>query len=142
MTLADRCEREVRDLHEFFAGWLAGDSPDDDETFDRIRTVLGEEFEITGPSGETSDRAAILDGLRASHGQEGEGFEIRIENVRPRFAFEDHCLLTYEEHQRAGDEETARLSTVLFGATDDAPHGVEWLHLQETWLPGGAPGGQ
>ena len=30
---------------------------------------------------------------------------------------------------------TRRQSSVLFGARASAPHGIEWLHLHETWLP-------
>lgn len=140
MALSDRCRREVVDLHEFFEGWLGGSLPDDAGTFARVESALAGEFEITAPSGETMDGDAIRSSLRESHGvHAGEAFAIRIEAVRPRFSPGDHCLLTYQEHQTVGDRETARKSTALFRAAPDAPNGVEWCHLQETWTPEGAP---
>jgi len=140
MALPDRCGREIRAFHDFLEGWLGGTAPDDGETFARAERALAEKFEITSPSRETRDRAAILADLRAGHGTHaGSPFEIRIEAVRPRFTFGSHCLLTYEEHQTVGNDETARKSTVLFGDGASTEHGVEWRHLHETWTEGGDP---
>jgi hypothetical protein len=51
----------------------------------------------------------------------------------------DILLVTYEEWQQSGDQTTARLSTALFRDKPDAPNGLEWLHVHETWLPDRAP---
>ncbi|PSQ19951.1 hypothetical protein BRD00_00515 [Halobacteriales archaeon QS_8_69_26] len=146
MTIADRAEREVVEFHEFIEDWLAGRIPDDDGTYDRARSALADDFEITSPSGETRSSAAILGDMEAAHGSAGDDFSIRVADLDSRFAFGDEaaCLVTYEEHQRPtpGAAWTERYSTAVFRAADDAPNGVEWIHLHETWLPDGAPGGE
>lgn len=142
MALPDRCEREIQDFHRFLEDWLSGRIPDDDETFGRVTAVLADPFEITSPSGETRDRAAVIDDLKRGYGIYGNTdspFVIRIDAVRPRFSGTDYCLLTYEEHQRIEGTHTTRRSTVMFEAADGPENGVAWLHLQETWTPDGAP---
>jgi len=143
MSITERSEREVVEFHEFIEDWLAGRTPDEDGTYDRARTVLADSFEITSPSGETRESSGILAEMAAGHGTAGEAFEIRVENLTSRFAFDgDACLVTYEEHQRPTPdaEWTRRYSTAVFRDAEEAPNGVEWIHLHETWMPGGAPG--
>jgi hypothetical protein len=136
MTLADRCAMDIRELHEFFVEWYAGDRDDPE----RLERALAGDFEIIVPSGATVPRDELVAGIRDDHGQYADAdpaFEIDIENIRHRWSSDDTCLLTYEEHQAGGDRpETVRVSSALFRTTDATSNGVEWVHLQETWLDG------
>lgn len=134
MTLADDCRAEVIDFHRFIEGWLSGRLEPTDANYDRARAVLAPEFETVSPSGRSRSRDGILADMEQAHAAFDRSFEIEIRDVSPRISFEDACLVTYEEWQRAGEETTGRLSTALFRRAE-APNGVEWLHLHETWLP-------
>ncbi|WP_254537832.1 DUF4440 domain-containing protein [Halomarina litorea] len=131
----DACEREVRGFHRFLESWLAGDCPDTAARFART-DALGAPFELVSPDGGRRDRETLLADLRAGHGSL-PGLAIEVRDVRSRVQTGDLALITYEEHQRRGSERTARLSSALFAPAPDAPEGVSWVHLHETWLPDG-----
>ena len=127
--MEERCRNEIADLHAFFERWLAGETED----LSRCESVLADGFGMIGPGGRHIDRAMLLANLREAHGARAVG--IRIENYTAREIGGGLCLATYEEWQDDEREVRGRLSTALFRARDDAPHGVEWLHVHETWLP-------
>ncbi|HJL19053.1 MAG TPA: DUF4440 domain-containing protein [Sandaracinaceae bacterium LLY-WYZ-13_1] len=131
----ERCEREVRGLHVFFERWFRGELGDGD--FARVADALASDFELVSPRGVRDGRASILAGVRSARGRRGPDFTIAIEDLVVRWQGEDACLVRYEEHQRDGDGATARISSAWFRRRDDAPCGVEWVHLHETWLPSG-----
>ena len=128
--MREACEREIRELHHFFEQWFRGDVQEDDTVFARLADVLAPSFQLISP------RGAILEGVRGAHGKRGADFRIRIEAVDVRVHAEPLCLVTYEEHQKTPEGWTGRLSSALFQQAPDSPCGVQWLHLQETWLPG------
>lgn len=133
---SEACRREIDELHRFFEDWFVGSLPATDEAFQRFEDVLASDFVIIGPGGLELERAAILDRVRGAHASRSGGeFSIWIENARVRECLVDRCLVTYEEWQRAGDEPRGRFSSVVFGVRADAPNGVEWRHVHETWLP-------
>ena len=137
VTMEDRCHREVVELHRFFQDWFNSDLPDDDASFHRFDGVLADDFEIIGPTGNRTERAAVIPSLRSGHGRSiGASFAIEIRNVRSRTVADGLVLVTYEEHQTTGDEHRAWLSSALFRARQGRPNGVEWLHVHETYLPG------
>ncbi len=138
--MEDRCRREVVELHRFFQQWFNAELADDDASFHRFEGVLTDDFEIIGPTGNRTDRDAVLPALRSGHGRSaGEPFSIEIRNLRSRTVGDGLVLVTYEEHQTTGEEHRGWLSSALFRAREGRPNGVEWLHVQETYLP--APGG-
>ena len=137
MSLAETCEAEVEALHAFFQGWFTGERPRTNEELARLENALGAEFELLGPDGDVADRSAVIDAVEAGHGAASEGEapdRIDIENVDARFERDGVCLLVYEEHQRTAGSWRGRRSTALFEAAADAPGGVVWRHLHETWL--------
>jgi len=139
MTISDDAEREVRAFHEFLEDWLTGRLPEDDG--DRADAVIPDDFEILSPTGERrsgSTLRADLRGARGAFADSDPAFEIRIGSFRRRDERERTCLVTYEEWQRVDGEWDGRVSSALFRRADDAPNGVEWVHLHETWLPGEA----
>lgn len=139
MSLAERCETEVRELHAFFEDWFTGERPRTNDALARLETALGAEFELLGPEGDIATRAEIIDAVEARHGAAVDAEapdRIDIEAVDVRFERDGVCLLTYEEHQRTAGSWRGRRSTALFEAAENAPGGVVWRHLHETWLEG------
>jgi len=120
-------EREVRDLHRFFAAYFSGAETD----IGRLVDALAPGFRMIGPDGIERDRQGTIAAVAASCGAHDVEIEIRA----PRLVTEGPPLVvTYEEWQRmAGDDAfTGRVSTAVFEPDGD---GVRWLHLHETWLP-------
>lgn len=135
----ERCEAEVLELHRFFEEWFGGELDDSPESFSRLSDVLSERFLMISPSGERHDRRSVLSGVRERHGSHrapGRSFRIRIENLEGRHRADGLYLVIYEEWQEIDGVTRGRASSALFHERDDTPHGVEWLHLHETWLSG------
>ncbi len=136
-SLEERCRREVVELHQFFQDWFNAELPEDAASFGRFEQVLASDFEIIGPNGLKTSRAKVVPGLRAAHGQHtGKAFSIMVREVESRTLVDGLVLVTYEEHQVADDKPRGWQSSALFRARDGLPNEVEWLHVQETYLPG------
>ena len=135
-----RYQTEIEDLHRFFESWLSGRAGDDDATWERLPSVLAEDFAHVGPDGALLDREGLLSALRPAHGSAGGSFRIRIEDVRCRLVEGDLGLTTYEEWQDRSGRLRGMLSTALFRARPGAPNGLEWVHVHETWLADGWSG--
>lgn len=133
-----RLETEIVALHQFFEGWFTGRLANTDENYRRFSDVVSKDFEIISPEGTSRARTGMIDGLRQTHGNwsntEKPG-RIWIQNVRSRVVGERFYIATYEEWQQENGVARGRLSTALFRERADAPNGVEWLHVHETWLP-------
>lgn len=126
---------EIESLHAFFVDWFTGETAKD--THDRVERALGSEFEMVTPSGTRREYADVVDSIRDGYDdRESDAFDIEIRNVETRYSVDDHALVRYEEWQETPNETTGRLSTVLFENDPDAPGGVVWLDLHETWLDG------
>ncbi|MFW5921043.1 MAG: hypothetical protein ACOCUS_04330 [Polyangiales bacterium] len=139
--LGRRCRREVEDLHAFFVEWFNGAVPQSEETFARATSALAGDFELVSPRGARDDRESILREIRGAYGgREGQGFSVAIEDFRVKLVQSPLCVVTYVERHRSDEQSAARLSTAIFREREDAPEGVEWVHLHETWLPNGTPG--
>jgi hypothetical protein len=138
--MIDQCESEIVELHEFFERWFGGQLDDSPEAFSRLSDVLSERFLMISPSGERRERRAVLESVRGRHGSHrgpGRSFSIEIENLEGRFRAGGLCLVTYDERQAIDGTSRTRASSALFREREGTPHGVEWLHLHETWLPRG-----
>lgn len=138
MDLALACEEEIVGLHRFFEAWFLGGFSNRDRGFERFAGVMNPGFVIVSPRGTSTALDALSAGLRGAFGSWKAGDSIGVSDVTLRHAHADLALLTYVETQRQGDSETARLSTVLMRQREATPNGVEWLHVHETWIPGGA----
>ena len=134
--MEDECRREVAELHRFFQDWFRGELEDTDAVFGRFDSVMAPEFHIVSPPGEITGRDAIVDRLRRAHGV-GAGMTIWVENHRHHLTAGDLAMVMYEEWQTEADQTRGRLSTAVLRRRSDAPNCVEWVHVHETWLPGG-----
>ena len=137
-SLDERCRAEVIGLHQFLQGWLGGTIEPTEESLHRFSTVLAPEFEIITPGGERIGRDSLIAGMRDAHGARAGSappFRIRIEAYEGKPLGPDLRLVTYEEWQEADGRRRGRLSSALFRTRGETPHGVEWVHLHETWIP-------
>jgi hypothetical protein len=132
--MEERCCSEIIELHQFFQDWFNAVISDTDAEFSRFADVMADTFVIVSPAGKLQERAPLFAGLRAAYGKR-PGIRIWIEDVRVGFHQEGIAIATYAEWQQLGEAITARLSTVVFRERPDAPNGLEWLHVHETWLP-------
>ena len=134
--LSEACQREIEDLHAFFVGWFRGTLPDTEEAWARAAQVMAPAFSLIAPSGARSSRAELLPALRALHGSRAnEVFEIWTKNFELVLVGADQISARYEEWQRIGEAVRSRISSAIFVRDADAPHGVAWLAVHETWLP-------
>ena len=123
---------EVTALHGFFQGWLGGELPNDDTTFEQFERALAMGFSMIEPGGMLLDRPIVIDRLRSGHGKRPE-LRIWITSGRCLHASSQQLVVCYEEWQASGDDPPrGRQSTVVMQIAHDS---LEWLHVHETWLP-------
>ena len=140
--LAERCEAEVVELHRFLEQWSNAELPDTDAAFARFADVIAPSFLIIDPDGSRIGRQPIVEAIREAHGRwRAAPGEIRIESFRLHHAGGGLALATYEEWHDLPGGGNGRLSSVLFGADDEAPNGLVWLHLHEVWIEPADPEG-
>jgi type 2A phosphatase activator TIP41 len=136
-TMEESCRCEIKRLHEFFVEWFTAAIGRDE--WDRCDQVLAEEMVMISPSGTLSNHSQLVEQLRAAYGSHrGKHFSIEIRNMQLRVVQEENwCMFTYEEWQVLDAVSTSRRSTALFRSKEHTPHGVEWVHLQETCMNSG-----
>ena len=134
-TLAERARQEVVELHDFFVAWMRGETPAGD--FSRAEASISRHFRMSSPDGKIEESAAVLAWIKGAQGSRPSPFTIAVLDHRTIWAGEDAALLEYTEQQYRDGRTTRRRSTALFVANPAAPCGVEWHHLQETWMEAG-----
>jgi hypothetical protein len=135
-TLAERAEKEVTELHAFFEAWFNGTVENTDAVYARLTDVLADGFAIIGPAGNLTERAELVDGLRAGYAPEGtEPIRLWIEGFQLRHELGDTVVVTYQEWQQRGSDKRGRLSTAVLHERPGTPNGLEWIHVHSTWLP-------
>jgi hypothetical protein len=135
-----QCQREVVELHGFLVDWMTGAVPRSAAAFARFADVLADGFALISPRGEVRERRQLLRELEAAHGMHAPhdpDFRIEVRDFRHRRTEGVLCLVTYEEWQQLTGAPTGRITSAWFRARTDTPHGVEWLHVHETWLQDG-----
>ena len=135
----DHCHREIVDLHKFFEDWFNGKIATDDDAAGRLDAALGPKFEMVDPDGRIVPREEIVQIVRDARGRDATdgGVRIRIENVRCRPLVDAVWICLYEEWQMRNGTDRGLRSTAILRRAEHAPHGIEWVHLHETWLPTG-----
>lgn len=133
-------EAEVRAFHDDLADWFAGRLEHTEAGFAALADVIPDDFVLISPRGTVGEGRALMAGIEKAHGAHaGVPFSMRIGNCRCRVVEGGYCLGTYEAWEERDGAKTARLATVLLRANPAMRHGLEWLHLHETWLDGHAP---
>jgi len=132
--MLEQTENEIRQLHQFFEGWLSGSLPNTQESFSRLENSLANAFTMISPQAQLLQRNALLRRLHQAHGSCPQ-LTISITNVRIGSCTDEIALATYEEWQNDATARKGRLSTVVFLKKSDAHNGLQWLHVHETWLP-------
>jgi hypothetical protein len=122
----------VVELHDFFVAWLRGEAPARD--FARAQSAIGKDFRMISPDGKIEESAAVVAWIKGAHGSRPAPFTIAVLDPRTIWAGNEAVLLEYTEQQYRDGQTTRRRSTALFLASPTAPNGVEWRHLQETWM--------
>ena len=123
--------REVRERHGGFVEWFT--SGRDEAVFEAMMAAFGPRFALVDPSGEVFDRARVDDMLRGARATRASDFRIAIEDGTVLWETADAALVGYVERQWMDGRVTARRSTALFTRNADAPCGVRWNYLHETW---------
>ena len=121
--------REIEALHATFVELFTGRSSD----LGRCAAALAADFETVSAEGACLGREAVLAGLRTARAD--DDFRITISAIRPIWGRGDWVLLQYVEQQYREGRTTWRRSTALFEALAEAPCGVVWRYLHETWMP-------
>lgn len=128
------CRKEIERLHEFFVQWFTATIPK--EAFgEACLQAFSPNMSMIPPSGKALDHSQLIQGLLERYAcHEGKQFSIEISGMNVILQQDELCIVTYEERQLLNGEETCRTSTATFRNRPDTPCGVEWVHLQETWM--------
>ena len=132
MDLIARAQAEVIKRHEFFVECFTGRA-DEAERANSIRSFAPDMVMIE-PDSNTIGTEEIVAMITSARGKRPADFEIRVELIAARQVSDDVALVVYDEHQVIDGQKSARRSSAVFSADADAPEGVIWRQLQETWI--------
>ena len=126
--LASAAAREIVELHALFVELFTGRSRD----FSRCEAAFSPKLEMVTPGGRLVQRSQIIQALKGATAR--ADFRITIHEIAPLREDAGSVLLRYIEEQYRDGETTRRMSIALFETASDAPLGVVWRYLQETWI--------
>ena len=132
MDLIARAQSEVIKRHEFFVEWFTGRAAEDDLAIS-LR-AFAPDMVMIEPDSNTIGTEEIVAMITSARGKRPADFEIRVELIAARQISQGVALVVYDEHQVIDGQKSARRSSAVFSADADAPEGVVWRQLQETWI--------
>jgi uncharacterized protein (TIGR02246 family) len=132
MDLIARAQAEVIKRHDFFVEWFTGRATEADLSVS-LR-AFAPDMVMIEPDSNTIGTAEIAAMITGARGKRPADFEIRVELIAARQLSDDVALVVYDEHQVIGGQKSARRSSAVFSADPEAPEGVVWRQLQETWI--------
>lgn len=124
---------EIESLHEFFVSWFtaAEESPIE---FSDCERAFADDFVLVDTDGSRHDRNAVVERLEKARGRTSHEFRILILDLRMVWLRDDTILVEYVEQQSRDGKITQRRSAALLRTDRNAPRGMVWLFLQETWM--------
>jgi uncharacterized protein (TIGR02246 family) len=125
-------QAEVVNRHHFFVEWFTGRASEA-ELSSSLR-AFAPDMVMIEPDSNTIGTDEIVAMVTNARGKRPADFEIRVELIAARQIGDDIALVIYDEHQVIDGEKSARRSSAVFSADPDAPEGVVWRQLQETWI--------
>jgi len=132
MDLIARAQAEVVKRHDFFVEWFTGRASEAD--LSASLRAFAPDMVMIEPDANTIRTAEIAAMITGARGKRPADFEIRVDLIAARQLSEDVALVVYDEHQVIDGQKSARRSSAVFSADPDAPEGVVWRQLQETWI--------
>jgi len=132
VDLIARAQAEVISRHRFFVEWFTGRAREA-ELAASLRAFAPDMMMIE-PDANTIGTDDIVAMITNARGKRPADFEIRVELIAARQIGDDIALVIYDEHQVIDGQKSARRSSAVFSADPDAPEGVVWRQLQETWI--------
>lgn len=127
----DAVRAEAERLHVVIERWFAGSSTATEQDAELFAQGQEPDFSFISTDGGVVERQALLGGFADARGR-APGLRIRIEDVRLIAADREVVVATFLERHLDAPGAQSRRCTVVFRRTPDAPHGLRWLHLQET----------
>jgi hypothetical protein len=135
--MASAAASEVHALHEFFTRWFRGDIAEESGV-ERVAAALSAEFRMVAPNGLALGREDVLAWISGARASRPGDFTIAIDGAEVVWSDPDHALVVYIERQAAAGGVSERRSSAFFIRQPAAPNGVQWRHLQETWMSSAA----
>ena len=132
MDLIARAQSEVIKRHDFFVEWFTGRASEAD--LSASLRAFAPDMVMIEPDANTIRTAEIAAMITGARGKRPADFEIRVDLIAARQISDDIALVVYDEHQMIDGQKSARRSSAVFSADPDAPEGVVWRQLQETWI--------
>ncbi|MBU2483630.1 MAG: hypothetical protein KKG78_01000 [Alphaproteobacteria bacterium] len=132
MDLITRSQAEVVNRHHFFVEWFTGRASEAE--LEASLRAFAPDMVMIEPDANTIGRDEVVAMVTSARGKRPADFEIRVELISARLLGSDIVAVVYDEHQVIDGEKSARRSSAVFSADPDAPEGVVWRHLQETWI--------
>jgi len=132
VDLIERAKAEVINRHRFFVEWFTGRAPEAE--MDVSARAFAPDMRMIEPDGSMIDAVQVKAMLRGARGKRAADFEITVELIGARLIGDDAVLVIYDEHQVIDGQKSVRRSSALFSADAEAPEGVVWRQLQETWI--------
>ena len=130
MDLYAAATAEVIARHAFFVNWFTGrcDAPE----MDSSARAFAPDMLMISPDGSMATAPQVVAMLQSARASRDPDFAIQIEVVATQ-PLGDLALVIYDEHQQTRGVKTQRRSSALFSPDSQAPQGVVWRHLHETW---------
>ena len=125
-------QREIVELHEVFEAYFLGEHAD----VTRIEAALDADFTFVGPDANSTDRAGTLAAIVAGHNHT-DSLEIRTLDHTLVLESGDVVCAEYVEEHHLADRINRRLTTAIFSTSPDAPNGLVWRRVHETWIDQG-----
>lgn len=132
MDLIRRAQAEVVNRHHFFVEWFTGRASEA-ELAASLR-AFAPDMVMIEPDANTIGRDEVVTMVTGARGKRPADFEIRVELISARSIDSETVAVVYDEHQVIDGVKSARRSSAVFSADKEAPEGVVWRHLQETWI--------